>query len=246
MNSAPSKTPRPATTKALSASQTLLWFSAGVAGMFLIVSALFAIKLGLQGSLPFTTASQAASAPEQAAPRPTAVTPPVQATVSGPGAGATSSDFESGSEGILPPEAAHLAKVNIATAGPAPAPATAAAPAPTAPEAEPAIGKRVNDWAAAWQNKAIDDYLGHYAPDFKPAGKLTHGDWLAQRRQRLSRPGAISVEIIDLQIEQSGDTASARFQQTYRAETQTLTDKKTLELVRRDGQWLILREYTNG
>lgn len=47
MNSAPSKTPRPATTKALSASQTLLWFSAGVAGMFLIVSALFAIKLGL-------------------------------------------------------------------------------------------------------------------------------------------------------------------------------------------------------
>jgi hypothetical protein len=30
--------------------------------MFLIVSALFAIKLGLQGSLPFTTASQAASA----------------------------------------------------------------------------------------------------------------------------------------------------------------------------------------
>ncbi len=238
MNSAPSKTPRPATTKALSASQTLLWFSAGVAGMFLIVSALFAIKLGLQGSLPFTTASQAASAPEQAAPRPTAVTPPVQATVSGPGAGATSSDFESGSEGILPPEAAHLAKVNIATAGPA--------PAPTAPEAEPAIGKRVNDWAAAWQNKAIDDYLGHYAPDFKPAGKLTHGDWLAQRRQRLSRPGAISVEIIDLQIEQSGDTASARFQQIYRAEAQTLTDKKTLELVRRDGQWLILREYTNG
>jgi ketosteroid isomerase-like protein len=117
---------------------------------------------------------------------------------------------------------------------------------PPAPEAEPAIGKRVNDWAAAWQNKAIDDYLGHYAPDFKPAGKLTHGDWLAQRRQRLSRPGAISVEIIDLQIEQSGDTASARFQQIYRAEAQTLTDKKTLELVRRDGQWLILREYTNG
>ena len=175
----PYSRPRP-----LSAVQTVLWLIAGIAGMFALVSTIFAIKLGLQGSLPFTTASQAASAPEQAAPRPTAVTPPVQATVSGPGAGATSSDFESGSEGILPPEAAHLAKVNIATAGPAPAPATAAAPAPTAPEAEPAIGKRVNDWAAAWQNKAIDDYLGHYAPDFKPAGKLTHGDWLAQRRQR--------------------------------------------------------------
>ena len=244
MNSAPSNMQRPQTAKALSASQTLLWFSAGVAGMFLIVSALFAIKLGLQGSLPFTTASQAASAPEQAASRPTAVTPPVQSTATGPGT--SNSDFESGSDGILPPEAAHLAKVNIATASPTPAPATPAAPAPSAPQAEPAIGKRVGDWAAAWQNKAIDAYLGHYAPDFKPAGKLTHGDWLAQRRQRLSRPGAISVEIIDLQIEQSGDTASARFQQTYRIDAQTLTDEKTLELVLRVGRWLILREYTHS
>lgn len=240
MNSAPSKRPRPVNAKPLSASQTLLWFSAGVAGMFLIVSALFAIKLALQGSLPFTTASRAASAPEQPAPRPTTVTPPIQSAAV-TGSGPSSSDFESGSEGILPPEAAHLAKVSIASAGPAPA-----TPAAPAADAEPAISKRVNDWATAWQSKAIDDYFRHYAPDFKPAGKLTHADWLAQRRQRLSRPGEISIQIIDLQIEQNGDTASAHFQQTYRAETQTLTDKKTLELVRRDGQWLILREYTNG
>ena len=251
MNSAPSNTQHPSNAKALSASQTLLWFSAGVAGMFLIVSAIFAIKLSLQGELPFMTASRAVAAPEPDKPRPASVSPPVQNTASGPGTGATTSDFESGTEDILPPEATHLAKVNIATGGPAAAPAQPAQtapsmPAPAAAEAGEAIGKHVHDWAAAWQNKAIDDYLKHYAPDFQPAGKLTHADWLAQRRQRLSRPGAISIEIDKLQIQQSGDTASARFLQTYRVDAQTLTDRKTLELVLRDGRWLILREYTNS
>lgn len=244
MNSAPSNSQRPNKAKALSASQTLLWFSAGVAGMFLIVSAIFAVKLGLQGELPLMTASRAAAAPEPDKPGPATVTPPVQTTASGPGASATSNDFESGTEGILPPEAAHLAKVNIATASPPPA-AAPASPAPAA-EADKAIGEQVQGWARAWQEKAIDDYLKHYAPDFQPAGKLAHADWLAQRRQRLARPGTISVEIDKLQIRQDGDTASARFQQTYRADAQTLVDNKTLELVRRNGQWLILREYTGN
>ena len=68
MNSAPSNMQRPQTAKALSASQTLLWFSAGVAGMFLIVSAIFAIKYSLQGELPLMSASRAASEPEKPGP----------------------------------------------------------------------------------------------------------------------------------------------------------------------------------
>ena len=113
MNSAPSNMQRPQTAKALSASQTLLWFSAGVAGMFLIVSAIFAVKYSLQGELPLMSASRAASEPER--PGPATVTPPVRnATSTGAAPAAGSSDFESGTEGILPPEAAHLAKVTIA------------------------------------------------------------------------------------------------------------------------------------
>ena len=242
MNSAPSNMQRPQTAKALSASQTLLWFSAGVAGMFLIVSAIFAVKYSLQGELPLMSASRAASEPEK--PGPATVTPPVRnATSTGAAPAAGSSDFESGTEGILPPEAAHLAKVTIATASPAPA--SPASP-PTAAETDKAIGEQVQRWAAAWQRKAIDDYLAHYAPDFQPAGKLAHADWLVQRRQRLSRPGTLSIGIDKLQVRQSGDTASARFQQTYRSDAQALVDNKTLELVRRNGQWLILREYTGN
>ncbi len=251
MNSLSSNAPQLHPPRGISAGQTLLWFAAGVAGMFLLVSAIFAVKLAMQGQLPFTTTASAPRPVATATPPASAATPPIPAagTAAAPGG----SDFESGSDGILPPEAAHLSKVSIAAtpattqaAATAPTPAATASTAAAAPGADPAIGRHVQAWAEAWEGKAIDDYLQHYASDFQPAGKLSHPDWLAQRRQRLARPGAISVEISELDIRQSGDTASARFVQTYRASGQTLTDRKTLELVRRDGKWLILREYTAG
>lgn len=251
MNSLSSNAPQLHPPRGISAGQTLLWFAAGVAGMFLLVSAIFAVKLAMQGQLPFTTTASAPRPAATATPPASAATPPIPAagTAAAPGG----NDFESGSDGILPPEAAHLSKVSIAAtpattqaAATAPTPAATASTAAAAPGADPAIGRHVQAWAEAWEGKAIDDYLQHYASDFQPAGKLSHPDWLAQRRQRLARPGTISVEISELDIRQSGDTASARFVQTYRASGQTLTDRKTLELVRRDGKWLILREYTAG
>lgn len=257
MNSLSSNAPQLHPPRGISAGQTLLWFAAGVAGMFLLVSAIFAVKLAMQGQLPFTTTASAPRPAATATPPASAATPPIPAagTAAAPGG----NDFESGSDGILPPEAAHLSKVSIAatpapvqTAAPTQAATTAAMPVATASTAvaargaDPAIGRQLQAWAEAWEGKAIDDYLQHYASDFQPAGKLSHPDWLAQRRQRLARPGTISVEISELDIRQSGDTASARFVQTYRASGQTLTDRKTLELVRRDGKWLILREYTAG
>ena len=251
MNSLSSNAPQLHPPRGISAGQTLLWFAAGVAGMFLLVSAIFAVKLAMQGQLPFTTTASAPRPAATATPPASAATPPIPAagTAAAPGG----NDFESGSDGILPPEAAHLSKVSIAAtpattqaAATAPTPAATASTAAAAPGADPAIGRQLQAWAEAWEGKAIDDYLQHYASDFQPAGKLSHPDWLAQRRQRLARPGTISVEISELDIRQSGDTASARFVQTYRASGQTLTDRKTLELVRRDGKWLILREYTAG
>ena len=251
MNSLSSNAPQLHPPRGISAGQTLLWFAAGVAGMFLLVSAIFAVKLAMQGQLPFTTTASAPRPVATATPPASAATPPIPAagTAAAPGG----NDFESGSDGILPPEAAHLSKVSIAAtpattqaAATAPTPAATASTAAAAPGADPAIGRQLQAWAEAWEGKAIDDYLQHYASDFQPAGKLSHPDWLAQRRQRLARPGTISVEISELDIRQSGDTASARFVQTYRASGQTLTDRKTLELVRRDGKWLILREYTAG
>ena len=151
--------------------------------MFLIVSALFAIKLGWDsGPSPRPAAAPARSRPP---PAPPSVIPPVQSAAA---ARARQQRLESGSEGILPrrrliSEGQHCHRQPDAR------PATPVAPAPAAPQAEsPAIGKRVSDWAAAWQGTRPSTPTSGTTPlTSQPAGKLTHADWLAQRRQRLSR-----------------------------------------------------------
>ena len=118
--------------------QTILWFLAGTAGMFLIVSAIFAIKLGSEGRLPFFNThntAQTASRPARTADNATA-TPPIASqsaaeSAAAPAASSSAKEFISGAEGILPPEAAHLAKVGIATEQP---PLGAAPPAPPPPD----------------------------------------------------------------------------------------------------------------
>lgn len=268
----------------------------GIIAMFLIVSLIFAVKLGAEGRLPSLGKSSktetvaalgAGKAPANAAP----VSPPVTAAPPSPAEQPVSptlirpdanSTFEPGTENLLPQEVAHLARDTPApgtppnrstpaavTAAPASAPAPAAAPAADAtapaaatppaqlsailprsaasyappPQAPPEdIRRAVNEWASAWQNKDVDSYLKHYAGDFTPAGGLTHSAWLQQRRERLGRPGEITVQLSDPEIKVDGSHATARFTQSYSAQGKTLRETKTLALALRDGRWLIRQE----
>lgn len=226
-------------TSGLSASHTLLWFVAGIVGMFLIVSAVFAVKLGLEGQLPFGKRS-----PPVPATRPVAADtekpessakPPIAST---PATSSSKDEFVSGAENLLPPEVAHLAKTTIAPDTPA-----AASPGPAASEA---ISTTLHAWAATWERKDVTAYLKHYAPDFQPARGLGREEWAEQRRQRLSRPGEITIGIADLDIAVKGDRATVRFSQSYRSPTQKLGETKTIELTQRDGAWLIVQERIGG
>ena len=246
--------------------QTILWFLAGTTGMFLIVSAIFAIKLGSEGRLPFFNThntAQTASRPARTADNATA-TPPIASqsaaeSAAAPAASSSAKEFISGAEGILPPEAAHLAKVGIATeqpplgaAPPAPPPqnipSTQAAPTPpggaaTRPSpASETVEATVHAWASAWKRKDAAAYLKHYAPDFQPARGLSREEWIEQRRQRLAKPGDIDISIADIDIATNDDKANARFTQIYRSGPQKLSETKTLELALRDGAWLIVQE----
>lgn len=254
---------QPATS--MTTGQTLLWFLGGIAAMFLIVSIAFAIKLAADGRLSFFGKGRTGSAAPQASVSPAPgkrspanepVTPPVSASTVTPGA---TSGFVSGSENILPPEAAHLAKAAAEPTVPV-APVKAAEPAKAAPQAAspptpatpPAtsstetIPNTLNAWAADWGRKDIDAYLKHYASDFQPAKGIDRPTWVAQRKLRLARPEAISVTISGLDIKTTGDKASVRFTQTYRAGEQNLRETKTLELALRDGHWLIQQERIGG
>lgn len=271
----------------LTPGQTFLWFMGGIVGMFLVVSLIFAIKLGSEGRLPSLSKSAKAAtvappAMQKASPTPAPVSPPVTAAAptTAPAEQPVSPSlirpdsnrsFESGTENLLPQEVAHLAQDAPASTSTAvvtppvsappatpPALASASAPAPAllpraaagytaatpGPSADPAedIRRTVNEWAAAWQSKNVDAYLKHYASDFTPAAGLPHAAWLQQRRDRLGRPGEITVQLSDLDIRADGGRATARFTQAYSAQGKTLRETKTLALTLHDGQWLIGHE----
>ncbi len=244
----PYSRPRP-----LSAVQTVLWLIAGIAGMFALVSTIFAIKLGLEGNLPFSDAQQ----PATQVPASPAPTPPVTASsapaIRSAQAATPGATFVSGAENILPAEVSHLARNTSALdtppasndtppTPPIPAAPTPVATAPAAPAASDTIQTTLQAWASAWSAKNVDAYLAHYATSFKPAGDLDRSAWAEQRRQRIARPGDIAVKLDAIDIRVDGDKASARFIQHYRSGNLKLTEPKTIELARSGSAWQIVQE----
>ena len=144
-------------------------------------------------------------------------------------------------------------------AAPAPAPAAAPAPAETstatakAPEPAPAPAQTAGDtnaevkaavmaWASAWSSRNMKSYLDAYAPNFTPNDGQSRKSWEAERKARIVPRSRIEVDVSDLTISIDGDRATAKFRQDYASDTFNVTSRKTLDLVRSGGRWLIVRE----
>ncbi len=138
---------------------------------------------------------------------------------------------------------------------PAPAPAPVAKPAPTpapAPAAEARadaqerdVEAAVRDWASAWSRKDMDDYLAAYAKDFNGGGKNRKA-WEQERRDRIVGKRNISVKISDLDVKVTGNKATAKFRQDYKADSLNISSGKRLELVRNGGNWVIVKESSGS
>jgi hypothetical protein len=101
----------------------------------------------------------------------------------------------------------------------------------------------VRAWAAAWAGQRVSDYLGFYAPDFDPAAGMSRADWVTQRRQRLTRPEWIKVEVGKMTQESiTKDRVSVSFPQAYEADTYSDEVIKTLVLVWLEDSWRIASE----
>jgi tetratricopeptide (TPR) repeat protein len=145
-----------------------------------------------------------------------------------------------------------VAAAPVAKEPPAPAakepPAQVAAAAPKAPEKPAADGnaevlQAVNGWAQAWAKQDVDAYLGHYAKDFKTPGGEPRAAWEKTRRERISGAKSIELGIESPKVTmRSPDQASVSFRQTYRSDKLKSQNRKTLELVKADGRWLIREE----
>ena len=108
------------------------------------------------------------------------------------------------------------------------------------------IAKTVHAWASAWAKKDVPGYLAYYAKDFKTPKGEARGDWENARKQRISAPKKIEVEIDSPKVSISGDNAaSVSFRQIYRSDVIKTSGTKTLVMVKANGKWLIREERVN-
>jgi tetratricopeptide (TPR) repeat protein len=126
-------------------------------------------------------------------------------------------------------------------------PAASPLPAPSPPgSADPTEQAQaaVLAWAEAWSRKDLDTYFAAYARDF--AGGKSRKAWEDERRARIAGKKSIVVKLSDLQVVVNGDKATARFRQDYAADAQKVSSRKTLDLARQGGKWVIVRESTGS
>jgi ketosteroid isomerase-like protein len=123
-------------------------------------------------------------------------------------------------------------------------------PEPKARAAQEADAEResilgaVESWAAAWSAQDVPAYLAHYASDFNPSGGQTRKAWAEERQARIAGKARIKVSIDAPQVSTEGNTATVRFRQSYVSDRLRSTGRKTLELERQRGKWLIKQERT--
>jgi ketosteroid isomerase-like protein len=104
----------------------------------------------------------------------------------------------------------------------------------------------VTDWASAWSTKDVKRYLAAYGKDFDTPGTQSRSAWENERQQRIVGKRNISVKLTDLNVTVNGNKATARFRQDYKADALDVNSRKSLDLVKVDGRWVIVRESTGG
>lgn len=125
---------------------------------------------------------------------------------------------------------------------------------PVTPAASPAAKTRkpvfdqeqvvttLQGWAAAWSGKAPDMYFSFYDRQFAPPGQQ-RPDWEAQRRERLTTPQWIKVELSDFKIKPLPDNrARVRLVQEYQSEDYRDRIRKELVLHYTHDGWRIIAE----
>jgi len=190
-----------------------------------------------------------AAAPTPTAPPAATTAPaPVNAPAAAPAPAATPAPAAAAAPAPKAPPAA--APVAPAARAPAAEPTTPPADVAKASGAETAaeqdVEAAVKAWAAAWSARDMKAYLAAYGKQFDPPGKTSRADWEKEREARIVGKSRIQVTLSDLSVNVKGDRATARFHQAYSADSLNVASRKTLELVRNQGRWLIVRESTGS
>jgi len=155
--------------------------------------------------------------------------------------------------------AAARAATAVASAPSASASATTSQPAASSPSGSEAaaaeVEAAVRAWARAWSRRDAARYVAAYTDDYR-GGTDTAPIWRELAQKRLRERSSIRVELSQLAVEVDGDTARARFEQTYESDQpgSRMRTRKTLVLQKTPGdkagkanqsRWLIREEIRN-
>ena len=114
------------------------------------------------------------------------------------------------------------------------------------PEVSQEMATVVRDWAQAWSDQRVDDYLAHYSRGFLTPESSSRKAWEDRRRQRISRPRFIKLS---LEFLRSRFIDSSRgwieFRQSYWSNSFSDTVTKRLEMIHEEGTWKILQEKSS-
>ena len=109
------------------------------------------------------------------------------------------------------------------------------------------VQEAIISWAKAWSAKDVDKYLASYGAGFKPAKNESRKVWEQTRRERVSKPANINVEVSNYKITMIDDNnAKASFKQTYKADGKPIRTDKTLILQKEGSNWYIEQEIASN
>ncbi|MCF8097190.1 MAG: L,D-transpeptidase [Desulfarculaceae bacterium] len=103
------------------------------------------------------------------------------------------------------------------------------------------IKPMLDAWISAWQNKQLNQYMSFYAKDFRGSGK-NRRQWRRHKSYLNRTYKKITVRIQDLKIEVKGNRAMVSFIQRYSSDWHSDLGVKHLQLIFKDGRWLIRSE----
>lgn len=110
---------------------------------------------------------------------------------------------------------------------------------------EEAVKSAVQNWARSWSQKDLKKYFSAYASNFEPPDHLSRTKWEAEREQRIVSKKKIQVSVSNFKIDINGSKAKISFSQTYESDNFKGSSRKSLELSKQSGRWMITRETVN-
>lgn len=109
------------------------------------------------------------------------------------------------------------------------------------------VESHLQAWASAWRSQDHLGYVNAYTSNYRPNAKLSHNQWVQQRKVRLNKPEFIKVELSNISIELLRENlAEVRFDQKYQSNTYIDSVKKRVMMVKTNNQWKISLERSLG